>query len=85
MRLEITCRALIYVQRIERVEQGGGGALINARISYADSTHPSNLYPTSRHAIIGFTRGRVATLCLRADANFGYGPVSNLQIRRSLY
>lgn len=78
MWLEITCRALIY--SVRSVEQG----LLLTRV-LAMPTHPSNLYPTSRHAIIGFTRGRVGTLCLRADANFGYDRVSNLRIRRPLY
>jgi len=78
MWLEITCRALIYIVR--SMEQG----LLLTRV-LAMPTHPSNLYPTSRHAIIGFTRGRVVTLCLRTDANFEYDRVSNLRIRRSLY
>lgn len=78
MRLEITCRALIY--SVRSVEQG----LLLTRV-LAMPTHPSNLYQTSRRAIIGFTRGRVATLCLRVDANFEYcRVVSNRRIRRSL-
>lgn len=71
MWLEITCLPLIY-RASEPVEHG----LLLTRV-LAMPTHPSNLYPTPCHAIIGFTRGRLSTLCLQGDANFPNAYVSN--------
>lgn len=71
MRLEITCLPLIY--------RAWNTGLLLTRV-LAMPTHPSNLYPTLRHAIIGFTRGRLSTLCLQGDANFGNAYVSNRRI-----
>lgn len=65
-----------YIQSSEPVEHG----LLLTRV-LAMPTHPSNLYPTPCHAIIGFTRGRLSTLCLQGDANFPNAYVSNRWIR----